>query len=215
MEMFQRIQREIVGIGLKILNSGLVVGTWGNVSAKIAEKDLVAISPSGMSYDLLQPEDVVIVDMSGNVVVGRRKPSIETQMHLAIYRARNDVNAVVHTHSPSATAMAIARKSIPGAVEDLVQIVGGKVDVSEYALPGTIDLGLNVVKALGNKNAVLLANHGMLGVGKDLEEALKVCHVVEKAAKTTILAQLMGGAVELSEADINSMREFFVSSYGQ
>ena len=136
-------------------------------------------------------------------------------MHGAIYQNRLDIQAICHTHSVFATAMAAARKPIPGAVEDLVQIVGGDVRVCEYALPGSKELGQNVIKALEGRHAVLLANHGMLGAGRDLNEALKICQVVEKAAQITIFAKVLGGVVELSQEDIDFMRDFYLNAYGQ
>jgi len=209
------IKEKIVETGVKMLNTSLVVGTWGNISARVPGEDLVAITPSGMNYDSLEADDIVIVDLEGKIVEGKRKPSIEVPMHVTIYRHRPDIQAIVHTHSPFATAMSTARKPIPGAVEDMVQIVGGNVRVSEYALPGTKELGQNVIKALEGRQAVLLANHGMLGAGSNLEEALKVCQVVEKTAQITILAQIIGGVVELSQEDIAFMRDFYLHHYGQ
>lgn len=209
------IREQIRETGLKMLGSGLVVGTWGNISARVPGEDLIAITPSGMNYDVLQPEDIVLVALNGEVKEGERKPSIELPLHLAIYCARKDIQAVVHTHSAYATAMAAARKPIPGAVEDLVQIVGGDVRVCEYALPGTAQLGANAVKALEGRNAVLLPNHGMVGAGTNLDEALKICQVVEKSAKITILAQAVGGVVELSQEDTAAMRDFYLHKYGQ
>lgn len=209
------IRQKVVEKGIEILSSNLTVGTWGNISCRVPTKDYFAITPSGMSYEALEPDDIVVVDYSGKILSGTRQPSIELPLHLAIYQARTDVQAIIHTHSPYATALAVARKGIPGAVEDLVQIVGGNVRVNEYALPGTQQLGVNTVKALEGRNAVLLANHGMLGVGRDLNEALKVCQVVEKSAQIIIFAQLMGGIVELSQEDIEGMRTFYLNSYGQ
>ncbi|HBW35874.1 class II aldolase/adducin family protein [Desulfosporosinus sp. BICA1-9] len=207
--------QKVVEKGIEMLAINLTVGTWGNISCRIPEKDYVAITPSGMSYDTLAPEDIVVMDLRGNTISGTNKPSIELPLHLAIYNARDDVQAIVHTHSPYATALAVARKEVPGAVEDMVQIVGGKVRVSEYALPGTVQLGTNTVKALEGRNAVLLANHGMIGVGRNLDEAFRVCQVVEKSAQIVIFAKLMGGVVELSEEDIAGMRNFYLNGYGQ
>lgn len=210
------IKNSVVETGKEMLKSGLVVGTWGNVSARIpGEKNLVAITPSGMDYLSLKMEDVVLSDLEGQIVEGIRKPSIELPLHLAVYKARPEIHAVVHVHSVYATAWAAAGKAIPGALEDLVQIVGGGVRVSDYALPGTEELGLNAIKALKDRQAVILANHGLLGIGRDLKEALKICQVVEKAAKSLLAAQLLGGAVELSKEDIQGMRDFFLNSYGQ
>ena len=207
--------KKVVEKGIEILATNLTVGTWGNISCRVPGEDYIAITPTGMSYDNLVPEDIVVLDLKGNTVSGTRKPSIEVPMHLAIYNAREDVKAIVHTHSAYATAMAVARREIPGAVEDLVQIVGGNVRVNEYAMPGTEQLGINTVKAMEGRNAVLLANHGMLGAGRDLEEAFRVCQVVEKSAHIVLLAQLTGGVVELSQNDIDGMRNFYLHGYGQ
>ncbi len=215
MEQISISRQNVVAKGKEILASKLTIGTWGNISCRVPETDWFAITPTGMSYDTLVPDDIVVLDNHGVCVKGARLPSIELPLHLAVYRGRQDVQAIIHTHSTYATAMAAARKEIPGAVEDLVQIVGGNVRVNEYALPGTEQLGLNTLKALEDRNAVLLANHGMLGVGSSLDEALKVCQIVEKAAEIIIVAQLMGGVVELSPTDVEGMRNFYLHSYGQ
>lgn len=215
MDLFIETCHKVIEKGLEMLKINLTVGTWGNISCRIPGQDKVAITPSGMSYEELRPEDIVVVDLGGNIVGGNRKPSIELPLHLAIYNTRVDVQAIVHTHSPYATAMAVARKEIPGAVEDMVQIVGGNVRVSEYALPGTELLGFNTLEALKGRNAVLLANHGMIGVGRNLNEAFRVCQVVEKSAQIVLFARLMGGVVELSLEDIEGMRNFYLKDYGQ
>ncbi len=215
MDHLLETRNRVVETGRKMLSTNLTVGTWGNISCRVPGTDYIAITPSGMSYDLLVPEDIVVLEMEGEIVSGTRKPSVEVPLHLAIYAARADIQAIVHTHSAYATAMAVARKEIPGSVEDLVQIVGGNVRVNEYALPGTMQLGINTVKAMEGRNAVLLANHGMLGAGRNLEEAFRVCQVVEKSAQVTLLAQLMGGVVELSQEDIHGMRSYYLQGYGQ
>ncbi|HWQ41982.1 MAG TPA: class II aldolase/adducin family protein [Desulfosporosinus sp.] len=215
MDQITQTRINVVKKGFEMLAANLTIGTWGNISCRVPGEKYIAITPTGMSYDVLVPEDIVVLDLSGNNISGARKPSIEVSLHLAIYNAREDVQAIVHTHSAYATVMAAARKEIPGAVEDLVQIVGGNVRVNEYALPGTEQLGINTVKAMEGRNAVLLANHGMLGVGRNLDEAFRVCQVVEKGAQITLLAQLMGGVVELSQDDIEGMRNFYLQGYGQ
>jgi L-fuculose-phosphate aldolase len=212
---FEDIRRKVIETGLKMLNMKLVVGTWGNISARIPGEDLIAITPSGVDYERISPNDIVLLDMKGKVIDGHLKPSIEWPLHVAVYNNRYDVNAVVHTHSTFCTAMAMARKRIPAAVEDLVQIVGGDVRVSEYFLPGTKELGQAAVKALEGRNAVILANHGCLGAGPDLNETFKIVCVVEKAAKATIFAQVLGGVVELEQDDIDFMRDFYLNKYGQ
>jgi L-fuculose-phosphate aldolase len=215
MDQLLETRKKVIAKGIAMLATNLTVGTWGNISCRVPGEDNIAITPSGMSYDTLVPEDIVVLDLGGNIISGTRQPSIEVPLHLAIYNAREDVQAIVHTHSPYATAMAVARKEIPAAVEDLVQIVGGNVRVNVYALPGTEQLGSSTVKAMEGRRAVLLANHGMLGAGRNLEEAFRVCQVVEKSAQIALLAQFIGGVVELSQDDIDGMRNFYLQGYGQ
>lgn len=212
---YEKVRREVMEAGLKMSNSHLVVGTWGNVSERIPGEDLMAITPSGMDYDTIKVGDIVIMDFNGNVIDGDRVPSIEYGLHGAIYKARCDVNAVVHTHSEYCTAMAMARKPIPAAAEDLVQIVGGDVRVAEYALPGTKELGEAAVKAMENRNAAILANHGCVAAAKDLKETLKAAAIVEKSAKETLFAKLYGGVVELQQNEVDAMRSFYLNKYGQ
>lgn len=207
-------RKEVIEIGLEMVKTNLVVGTWGNISRRIDE-NLMAITPSGMDYDSLKPEDIVIVDMEGNVVEGDRKPSIEYIMHMEIYKDRDDINGIVHTHSIYCTAFAAARMGIPACLDDLVQIVGGNVRVAKYALPGTMDLAKNVVNALEERNAVILSNHGAVAGGRDLKEALKTALVLEKSAQAAIFAETIGGVVPLRRKEIESMRDFYLNEYGQ
>lgn len=212
---YYRERKEVVETGREMYRTAMTVGTWGNISKKISGSDLYAITPSGVDYKKMKPEDVVILDYEGEVVDGRKKPSTEKHLHRYLYKNREDIKAIVHTHSIYASAMAAARKPIPGAMEDLVQIVGGSVDVADYDLPGSEDVAQNAVEALGDKDGVLLANHGVVGVSETLPDALKVCQVIEKTAQITIAAQTVGGVVELSQEDIDFMREFYLNNYGQ
>lgn len=212
--MYENERKEVLETGIEMAKTSLVVGTWGNISRRI-DDSLIAITPSGMDYYSIKQEDITILNMNGEVIDGKRKPSIEYNMHLEIYKNRSEIGAVVHTHSTYCTALAMARKGIPGAAEDLIQITGGDIRVSEYALPGSIELAKNAVKALEGRNAVILANHGALSAGKDLKETLKISLILEKTAKATIYAHLLGGAVELPQEDIDYMRNFYLNSYGQ
>ncbi len=211
----EQIRRSVIETGLEMIKSSLVVGTWGNISARIPDEDMIAITPSGVDYETIEATDIVILDMKGNVVDGDKIPSIEWQLHLAVYNAREDIQAIVHTHSTYVTAFAIARKSIPGSAEDLVQIVGGDVRITNYVLPGSRELGDEVVKALQDRMACIMANHGCVSTGRTLKEALKTAFIVEKAAQATVYAQTLGGVVELSDEDIDFMREFYLNHYGQ
>lgn len=211
----QIARKEIIDAGNQMISSALVIGTWGNISIRITGEDLIAITPTGVDYDKLISDNIPIIDFEGNLIDGNMKPSIELPMHLEIYKKRPDIGAIVHTHSTYCTAMAIARKPIPASCEDLIQIVGGNVRVSEYRLPGTDDLGKVAVEALEGRNAVLLANHGLLAAGKNLKETIKIAFICEKSAHATLLAANIGGAIELSREECDIMRDFYLNKYGQ
>lgn len=211
----EKVKNEILAIGCGMLDKGLVAGTWGNISARIPGTQFIAVTPSGKSYHDITAADIVVVDETGIVIEGNFKPSSELPVHLAIYSERPDIQAIVHTHSIFASACAVAHKSIPPIIEDLVQLVGGSVDVDIYALPGTEILAQNIVVALGEKNAVLMANHGVVGCGQSLPEAIMACELVEKAAQIYIYANQIGGARELSNEDVEVMHEFYSECYRQ
>lgn len=209
------LANKIIDTGKELLASGLVVGTWGNISVILPDGSGYLITPSGMDYDLLTEDDLVYMDLTGNVMQGRRKPSSEFHLHQEIYKVRSDIKAIVHTHSLYASAFAVTRTSIPPIVEDIAQLNGGPVEVADYALPGTEELARKAAKALKNRFAVILANHGMVGTGRDIAEAVKVCRLVEKTAQIMIYAQNIGQPVTLSGADVAFMHNFFLTSYGQ
>lgn len=207
-----KLREEMLATIQEMCRDNLVLGTWGNVSVRDGD-DHFLITPSGMEYSQLTADDLVRMDVGGNAD-GRWKPSSEWRLHAALFRGRKDIGAIVHTHSVHATAFAVARMSIPAVVEDLVQVAGGSVDVAAYTMPGTEELAQNALQALGSKSAVLLANHGLVGVAPTLPEALKVCQIVEKTAQAALLARLLGPVHELSQEDICAMRSFYLTSYG-
>lgn len=207
-------RQQIVAAGLKMIEQKMIAGSWGNLSIKI-NTSCCAITPSGHSYDSLNTEDVIVVDMQGNKIVGTLIPSSETPLHLAVYEAIPEAQAIVHTHSIYASACAAMHKPIPALIEDLVQIIGGSVDVAEYALPGTEALAANAVKALQNKKAALLANHGVVCWGSSLNSALMTAEIVEKAAQIYCICETMGGAKLLPEADIAVMHDFYKQHYSK
>ena len=166
---FTAQRRQVVECGRQMARAALAVGTWGNISCRLPG-NLMAITPSGMEYEALEPKDIVIMDLEGNCLEGECKPSTEQPLHRAIYAARDDVGAIVHTHSVYASAMAAARKPIPAAVEDLVQIVGGDVRVAAYALPGSSHWAACSGGA-GWPQWCPAGNHGVVGVGTELGRA--------------------------------------------
>ncbi|MGB9866998.1 MAG: class II aldolase/adducin family protein [Bacillota bacterium] len=208
------IRKAVLATAQRMLEAGLVVGTWGNVSARLDGARMV-ITPSGMDYLSLEPDDMVVVDIETLAVKGRRRPSTETPMHAAIYSARPEVGAIVHTHSSYVTAVAAARREIPPLLDELVQVTGGSVRVAEYAFPGSWELARAVVGALEGRTAVVLANHGGVCVGRTLDEAIRTAMVLEKSAMAFVCSHIIGGPCLLASEHVAELRRMFLESYGQ
>ena len=207
----------IVDTGIEMVEKGITVGTWGNISARDPETGLVYISPSGMDYLEIKPQHVVVMDTQLQIIDGDAEPSVEKHMHVAVFNARKDVNAVVHTHPVFSTAFGVAGKSIVGVSEDFIQIVGAEVNLAEpYELPGTEALGRSAVSGLGSNNAVILPGHGALLVGTDMKMALKVSMVLEKNARILIYAKMLGGDImQFGQEEIDAMQNFARNHYGK
>ncbi|MGB9834164.1 MAG: class II aldolase/adducin family protein [bacterium] len=198
--------------GKRLLKENLVSGTWGNISVRVG-KNFMVITPSGMEYEKLTPEDMVLVSLNDLHCEGELKPSSEKQLHAEIYRNRPDVGAIIHTHSMNASTVAASRREVPPILDDMAQILGPSVRVAEYALPGTKSLAKKAVRALRGRNAVLLANHGAICVGRDLEEAFVACQILEKACKAFIESQFLGGAVPIGPVEAWLMHEVYLKKY--
>jgi len=209
------LREEVLGYSLKMSRSGMAPATWGNVSARDPESGIVAITPSGMEYETLTPEDICLVDLDGNKIDPKWKPSTETPLHLTFYRHRSDVNAIVHTHSIFATAFACANQEIPVVVATLASGVGGRVPVAPYQPSGTEEFGLGALKAMGDRTAVLLANHGVVAVGASLKDAYTVAELVENAAKIAVYARVLGEPWEIPADEARRIREKYLTKYGQ
>lgn len=207
----------IVDTGVEILEKGMTVGTWGNISVRDKESGLIYISPSGVDYTKIKPSYIVVLNEDIEVVDGDAEPSIEKHMHAAVYREREDVNAVIHTHPTYSTAFGLTEFALPGVSEDFVQIVGDKVEIAKpYRLPGTPELGETAVEGLGKRNAVLLPGHGALSVGPDMKTALKVSVILEKNAQIYLYAKLLGGEIRtFTQEEIDAMQGFAKSYYGK
>lgn len=212
----EELKELVVVGGVTMVKQRLTVGTWGNISVRDRETGLIYISPSGVEYEDIRTRDVVVLNEELEVIDGTAVPSIEKPMHAAVYRARPDIGAVIHTHPIYSSVLGVNHMELPGISEDFVQIVGEKIICSEYALPGTPKLAENVIRALGKeRKAVLLPNHGTLCAGRDLREVLKVSYVVEKTAQVYIMARSIGTPHLISEEDIREMRFFAQNIYGQ
>jgi L-fuculose-phosphate aldolase len=182
------------------LKKGLVTGTSGNVSLRLApegKRSLLAITPSSRNYLSLTPDDIQILDFDAGKVEGDLPPSVETPLHIGIYRVRKDINAIIHTHSVFASALSVARLSIPAIIEEQVAYLGGEIKLARYAPSGSPDLVKNAIAALGKRYAVLLANHGAVGVGANLPAAFHACELMENTALIYLLALSTGSVNEL------------------
>ena len=218
MSIWESEKKAVLDTALELLCKGLTAGTSGNVSMRISNadnRDLLAITPNEKYYDSLSPADIVIVDFEGQRIEGELNASIETMLHAEIYRRRNRVNAVIHSHSVYTGSLAVLRTNLPPVLDDQVCFLGGEIRTTEYALPGSEELVRNAVSALGAKNAVILANHGAVTVGRDLKEALANCCILENTSKTYLHA-CHAGQVHLVPADARKVEmDFFNSHHGE
>ena len=203
-------KREVLETAQELARLGLVGGASGNVSLRLSGSEpLVAITPSQRPYRRMWAEDVLVIDFQGSVVEGELPVSSEVHLHLGTYRTREDVGAVIHSHSIYASVCSVAGLEVPPVFDELVVLVGGAIQVAEYAFPGTEELATKACAALGDRNAVLLRNHGLMAVGRDLEQALDVCQIVERAAQVYVLARLLGKASTLPPDVVEREKKLF------
>ncbi len=211
--LLQHEREEIVAFGRKLITSSLTTGSGGNLSIFNRQEGLVAIKPTGVDYFLMKPEDVVILDPSGVIVDGKLKPSSEISMHLGLYQARTEVNAVVHTHQVYATTIACLGWELP-AVHYLVGFSGNKVPIAAYATYGTPELAQNIIQSIGSYNACLLANHGIVTVGADILSAFNTAEELELVARLYYQSMCIGKPNILSDEEMEVVTKKF-THYGQ
>ena len=191
---YQDIREQVIQGCLAIQNKGLIRGTSGNISVRSADGTVMAISPSGVPYEILTPEMVPVVDMAGNIVSEGMKPSSELPMHLMVMNARPDVGSVVHTHSKFSIILSIIGEKLPVNTIPLIMMAPDPAPIVPFEFPGSPDLGAAVVKYLGDSgHAVIMEHHGLLTVGKDLGEALTIAEYVEEGAEIAYYCRLAEG----------------------
>jgi len=208
-----QIRTEVVQGAKKIFSKGLVEVGEGNVSVRNGKKEEFFITPSFNQYETLKKDEIVHLDFEGNPLSAGKLPSTEAKMHIAIYKSRPKVQAVIHTHSPFATTLSIVGKGIPIIMEEMYAFLGGSVDISEYGEAHTEEIGEVALKALGIKNAALLANHGVIVCGKSLDHAIKFAELVEKLAKMYSGALQIGNPNIISEENLNRFQKIFDSLF--
>lgn len=202
-EMKIRIQQT----ALNAYNEKLVAGTSGNVSEYDRENDIMVITPTSVDYRILRPEEVVAMKLDGTILEGDLKPSSEWRLHAELYRGLSHVNAVIHTHSPRATSFAVLHETIPVILIEMMPFLGGDIPLAEFGLPGTPEVGLNAVKVMQHRNSCLMANHGVVAIGKNLAQAYIRAVYVEDAATIYHFSRQLGQPHLVPADAIESMKK--------
>ena len=212
MSKWQEQKKLVLETSQRLVEKGLVAGKSGNVSLRLpleAGQELLAITPSSRYYDSLTVDDIQVIDFEAEPVEGDLIPSVETMLHIGIYQARKDINAVIHTHSVFASAVSVAGLDIPPILDDQVVFIGGEIKLAEYALSSSQELADNAVVALGERNAILLPNHGAIGAGRTLCDALVVCELLERTAQVFLCTLALGKVNPLPPEALAAGRAFF------
>jgi L-ribulose-5-phosphate 4-epimerase len=213
--MLEELKQRVWKCNVELLRWGLVVWTGGNVSGRDPQSGLVVIKPSGVLYDELKPEDLVVVDLDGQVLEGSRGPSTDTASHLYVYRHRPDVFGVTHTHSNYATAFAAVGRPIPAYITGISDEFGREIPCGEYARIGGEAIGEEIVRSIGQSKAILMKQHGVFTIGASPEQALKAAVMVEDSAKTVWLALQIGQPQVLPQEEIDANYDRYSNRYGQ
>jgi len=213
--MLEELRQVICDLHMELPRNQLVTWTGGNVSGRDPDTGYVVIKPSGVRYEEMKPEHMVVVDLQGQIIEGDLKYSSDTASHLYIYRHRPDVGGVVHTHSPYATAFAAVGQSIPVCLTAMADEFGGTIPCAGFALIGGEEIGRQVVEHIGDSPAILLKNHGVFTVGPTPLAAVKAAVMVEDVARTVWLAKQLGEPDVIPEEAVRSLRRRYAEEYGQ
>jgi len=213
--LLEALREQVWKLHLELPKNNLVMWTGGNVSGRDPATGYVVIKPSGVKYEDLRPEQLVVLDVNGQRIEGDLKASSDTASHLYIYRHRPDVNGIVHTHSPYATAFAALGKPIPVYLTAIADEFGGPIPCGGFALIGGEQIGQVVIESIGASPAVLLKNHGVFTVGVNAEAAVKAAVMVEDVARTVWIALQLGQPDEIPAEEVAKLRHRYTHEYGQ
>ena len=212
--MLEKLREEVWKCNLELPKNDLVKMTSGNVSARDPESNLVVIKPSGVRYEKLSPEAIVVVDMDGKVIEGELKPSVDTGTHLYVYRNRSDVFGICHTHSVYATTFAALGQPIPACLT-ATAMLGGEIPLGGYVPIGDEAIGKEIVAKIGKSMAIVMQNHGVFTIGNSATRATKMAVEVEEIAKITHMAMLRGKPIELTPEQVAEIADMYATIYGQ
>ena len=212
-----QVRREVAELHAELPRNELVVWTAGNVSARVPGRDLLVIKPSGVSYDDLTPENMVVTDLEGVLVEGERNPSSDTAAHAYVYANMPHVNGVVHTHSTYATAWAARGEEIPCVLTMMADEFGGPVPVGPFAIIGDDSIGRGIVATLADHRspAVLMQNHGVFTVGRSARAAVKAAVLCEEVARTVHISRQLGDPLPIDQAHVDALYDRYQNAYGQ
>jgi len=213
--MLDELRAEVCRLHAELPRNGLVAWTSGNVSGRDPGTGLVVIKPSGVRYEHLTPDNMVVVDLDGKVVEGQHKPSSDTFAHVYVYRQRPEVNGMVHTHSTFATAWAAAGRPIPPVLTAICDEFGGPIPIGAYARIGGDEIGQEIIRSIGSSPAILLKNHGVFTIGKTPEAAVKTAVMVEDVARTVFYALQLGQPDEIPPEEVARAHRRYLEEYGQ
>jgi L-ribulose-5-phosphate 4-epimerase len=213
----ESVRATVADLHAELVRYGLVVWTAGNVSARVPDSELFVIKPSGVSYDELTPEAMIVCGLDGSKVDGDLSPSSDTAAHAYVYRHMVDVGGVVHTHSAYATAWAARGEAIPCVLTAMADEFGGEIPVGPFALIGDDSIGEGITKTLAGhrSRAVLMASHGVFTVGADAKAAVKTAVMCEDVARTVHLARQLGDPAPIAQSDVDRLWERYQNVYGQ
>ena len=200
------IRKKLLEVTKQSYREALFAGTSGNISYYDHASGGMFITPGSLPYETMTEEDLVRMTLDGEVLEGERKPSSEWRLHAEVYRQKPEISSVIHTHSPYATSFAVNNQSIPVILIEMVPFLGGEVEVADFAIPGTVEVGVEAVKKLNGRNACLMANHGVLAVGENLDQAHIRAVYTEDAAKIYSLALNNGEVQIIDEKYVNVMK---------
>jgi L-ribulose-5-phosphate 4-epimerase len=211
------LRRRVAALHGELTRNELVIWTAGNVSARVPGRELMVIKPSGVSYQELSPENMVVTDLHGRLVEGEHQPSSDTAAHAYVYRHMPEIGGVVHTHSTYATAWAARGEAIPCVLTMVADEFGGEIPVGPFALIGDDSIGRGIVATLRRSRspAVLMQNHGPFTVGKDARAAVKAAVMLEDVARTVHIARQLGAPVPMRQQDVDELFSRYQNVYGQ
>jgi L-ribulose-5-phosphate 4-epimerase len=213
--LLESLRQQVCSLHAELLRYDLVTWTSGNISGRDPETGFVVIKPSGVAYAELTPDKMVVLDLDGKVVEGTLKPSSDATTHLYIYNKRMDVNGIVHTHSPFATAFAVVGRTIPPVLTAICDEFGGEIPLGGLAPIGDESIGEEVVRLIGKSSAILMQNHGVFTIGKDPKAAVKAAVMVEDAARTVFYAVQLGELIPIPPDMVVRLHKRYTEQYGQ